>query len=172
MTTIIAVSVTVTLVQQRHRDDDMPTSHEGVKPHTKGILEATNGEIFPWSDIRLPTTIKPLTYDIHMHPDLVKFKFSGSVEIKFEVLEPSDFIVFHVKDLTVDRPTVKDAEGQGLQVVKYLENKEHEQAYVRLASQLGQHKQYRLLLTFHAELLNAMTGFYRSSYKTAAGVER
>ena len=172
MTTVIAVAVTFALVRQRRHDDDTPTNHESVTPHTKDILEATNGEIFPWSDIRLPTTIKPLTYDIHMHPDLVKFKFSGSVEIKFEVLEPTDFIVFHVKDLTVDHPTVKDAADQGLQVEKYLVNKEHEQAYVRLASQLGQHKQYRLLLTFHAELLNAMTGFYRSSYKTAAGVER
>lgn len=174
-TTIATICVTIALIQQFHHGDDKTTDHvtpTNVTPTAKHNSKATNGEPFPWSDIRLPTSIKPLTYDIRMHPDLKTFKFSGSVEIEFEVVEATDFIVLHVKELKVDQPVVKDVSQQNIQVVKYLENKDYEQAYVRLSSRLGQHKHYRLVLTFQGKLSDSMMGFYRSSYKTAAGEKR
>ncbi len=33
-------------------------------------LIATNGEEFPWDDIRLPQFIKPIRYDIELTPNL------------------------------------------------------------------------------------------------------
>jgi len=38
---------------------------------------ATNGETFPWEDIRLPTYIKPIRYDIELTPNLTTLWVKG-----------------------------------------------------------------------------------------------
>ena len=177
--TVIAISVTAVLIKQMHHEDTT-TAPENPETATKNPetapnheLKATNGETFPWSDIRLPSFIKPLTYDIHMHPDLKAFKFSGTVDIKFEVLKASDFIVFHVKSLKVTKLELREQGKQTVEeVVKWLKNKKHEQEYVQLSHRLMPHTHYTLSLTFQDELKNSMAGFYRSSYKTTAGQRR
>lgn len=40
-------------------------------------LVATNGEPFPWDDIRLPTFIKPVRYDIELTPNLTSLWVKG-----------------------------------------------------------------------------------------------
>ena len=161
--------MTAVLIKQRHHEDTT-TASENPEAAPNQELKATNGEAFPWSDIRLPSFIKPLTYDIHMHPDLNAFKFSGTVDIKFEVLKASDFIVFHVKDLKVTKLEMREQGKQTIEeVVKWLKNKKHEQEYVQLSHRLSPHTHHTLSLTFQGELKNSMAGFYRSSYKTATG---
>ena len=170
--TVIAIAVTAVLIKHMHHADTT-TATENPETPPNHELKATNGEAFPWSDIRLPKFIKPLTYDIHMHPDLKAFKFSGTVDIKFELSKASDFIVFHVKSLKVTKLEVREHGKQTVEeVVKWLKNKKHEQEYVQLSHRLMPRTHYTLSLTFQDELKNGMAGFYRSSYKTTTGQRR
>ena len=43
---------------------------------TKSPAIATNGELFPWTDIRLPETTKPVHYELDMVTNLSNFKVS------------------------------------------------------------------------------------------------
>lgn len=47
--------------------------------------KATNGEDFPWNDIRLPKFIKPLRYDIELSPDLDSRWVKGQIILKVAV---------------------------------------------------------------------------------------
>ena len=62
---------------------------------------ATNGEIFPWRDIRLPPFVKPLRYNITIHPNLTTLEVKGQVAIEFLVTEDTKFIVLHSHNLTI-----------------------------------------------------------------------
>jgi len=43
---------------------------------------ATNGDTFPWEDIRLPAFIKPIRYDIELTPNLTTLWVKGkSIDI-------------------------------------------------------------------------------------------
>ena len=48
-------------------------------------LFATNGEPFPYNDVRLPNDVTPLHYAIYMVPDLESKTFSGKVTIQIKV---------------------------------------------------------------------------------------
>ena len=44
-----------------------------------GII-ATNGETFPWDDLRLPTFINPVRYDIELTPNLTSLWVKGKLQ--------------------------------------------------------------------------------------------
>ena len=48
---------------------------------------------------RLPTTVVPSHYDLHLAPDLDAASFTGTAAIDIEVTEPVDEIVLHALDL-------------------------------------------------------------------------
>lgn len=52
---------------------------------------ATNGEPFPWMDIRLPAFIVPIRYDLFMHPNLTTFTNKGNVDILLRVKQKRKF---------------------------------------------------------------------------------
>lgn len=62
---------------------------------------ATNGEIFPWNSVRLPTFVHPTRYSISIHPNLTTLDVKGQVIIEFTVEKETPFIVFHSKNLTL-----------------------------------------------------------------------
>lgn len=65
------------------------------------IPRATNGQIFPWNNVRLPTFIKPLRYNITIHPNITTLDVKGQVSIEFMVEKETHFIVLHSKNLTI-----------------------------------------------------------------------
>ena len=65
-------------------------------------LYTRNGEIYPWKNIRLPAEhIRPIHYDLFMHPNLTTFQNKGSVEILINALDKVNFIVLNVKELNL-----------------------------------------------------------------------
>ena len=72
---------------------------------------ATNGEPFPWDHIRLPDNIRPVGYQLHLHPNLTTFTFNGTSTITFRVIRDTHFIVVHIKNLNVSQVSVREAEG-------------------------------------------------------------
>lgn len=52
---------------------------------------------------RLPTNIKPVSYNINLVPDLDNFTFGGLINIKLKVIESTNSFVFHCKDLKIKK---------------------------------------------------------------------
>ena len=50
---------------------------------------------------RLSSKIKPILYDVHLQPDLEKFKFGGNVKIKIKVEEQVEYIIINAKELGI-----------------------------------------------------------------------
>jgi aminopeptidase N len=51
-------------------------------------------------DFRLPKSVVPSHYTLHLSPDLVKFVFDGQVTIDVDILESTDTIKLNAKDWT------------------------------------------------------------------------
>ena len=133
---------------------------------------ATNGEVFPWKDIRLPEHIQPLEYDLFLHPDLDTFTFTGQVDITLKTKGDKDFIVFHMKHMNYSAVVIRDQGNSRLQNVKILEYAKYEQVYIQTNKKLLKGMAYTLSIKFRAELSDSLAGFYKSSYMTKSDEKR
>ena len=46
---------------------------------------ASNGEVFPWDDVRLPIFISPIVYDLYLRPNLTTLGVYGIIRMEFKV---------------------------------------------------------------------------------------
>lgn len=142
------------------------------------VATATNGEAFPWSNIRLPDDIIPQTYSLFLHPNLTTFHFSGNVSILLTAKRTTNFVIFHSKELKIRSQTFLSVGADGksivksIRILKTLEYINHEQIYLLLESDLKPSQLYRLNIDFVGNLTDNLAGFYRSSYETSAGEKR
>ncbi|XP_041355968.1 endoplasmic reticulum aminopeptidase 1-like isoform X1 [Gigantopelta aegis] len=154
-------------VSQIKQSDTSPTT----TPAPQYI--STNGQSFPWKHLKLPRSVIPVSYDIHMHPNISEQTFKGKVTILADVAEATDFIVFHIKDLKIPHFSVQSKKsGQTILTSEYLEYKHAEQFYIKLKVKLQRGEQIQLDVTFEGQLIEKLSGFYRSVYKTLSGEER
>lgn len=68
---------------------------------------ATNGEVFPWAQFRLPQSVRPLSYDLTLNPDLTQTTFTGRVVISMFVRHDTNRIVLHAADMNISKATFK-----------------------------------------------------------------
>nr|XP_040569452.1 endoplasmic reticulum aminopeptidase 1-like isoform X3 [Lepeophtheirus salmonis] len=129
---------------------------------------ATNGEEFPWDDIRLPMFIRPVRYDIEMTPNLTTLWVKGIEKLIFTVTEETQFIVFHSKNITLTSRTINER----LKVERLLECQEREQIYLETNNYMRPGITYAIRIKFEYPLIERLTGFYLSSYKDINGIER
>ncbi|GAB6025285.1 hypothetical protein CHUAL_010702 [Chamberlinius hualienensis] len=139
-------------------------------PLTTTQETATNGEIFPWKELRLPQFVQPYHYSLFMHPNLTTFAFKGAINITFSVTLPQNFIVLHGKNLDVLTVTLQDSINNS--VTKWLIYEKHEQIYVEFNGGLTPGKMYVVNILFNGTLAERLEGFYLSSYINAAGIRR
>ena len=95
-------------------------------------LLATNGDAFPWDDIRLPGFIVPIRYDIELTPNLTTGWVKGIEKLIFRVTEERNFIVFHSKNITITSRTINER----LNVERMLEFPHREQVREILGSKI------------------------------------
>lgn len=94
-------------------------------------LLATNGEPFPWQDVRLPRFVEPVHYDLFMHPNLTSFFNKGSVEIVLNVHQRSNFLLLHAKELNISGISLQGSTGAApVAVQRFLLCADHEQLYI------------------------------------------
>ena len=119
-------------------------------------------------DYRLPTTVVPSRYDIRLEPDLEAATFAGEETIAITVAEPVSEIVLNAAELTVQSASVAVADGVVVPGSAALES-EDERIRLRFPSPIpaGEH---RLTIAFTGTLNDRLRGFYRSTYKDAAGL--
>ncbi|KAK3789885.1 hypothetical protein RRG08_060438 [Elysia crispata] len=143
--------------------------------------KATNGEEFPWKEVRLPKTLVPQSYDIFLHPNITRSQFSGSVEMVLRVMEETDAIMFHVNKLNISEIKVQLGNSgdpnankfdQPVNIKRQLEYTTNQQYYVQLVEQVSAGSYLLVKVKFSGHLVkDRMNGFYQSSY-TVNGEER
>ncbi|KFM57066.1 Endoplasmic reticulum aminopeptidase 1, partial [Stegodyphus mimosarum] len=142
------------------------------KEREEGEQKAKTGEVFPWNNIFLPSFIVPLHYDLFMFPNLKTFENVGSVNITFQVTEPTNFIVLHSKELNLSRISVFENDIRGIPVLQHLEYPKNEQLYIKIDGNFLPNLKYKLWIEFRKELEEGLEGFYLSSYTTSDGQKR
>eukprot|EP01135_Chromosphaera_perkinsii_P005100 Nk52_evm11s316 gene=Nk52_evmTU11s316 len=136
-----------------------------------GIGASSAGGEHQSSNIRLPTKVKPISYDLFLDPDLQSFTHSGWVRIQLEVLESVNTITLHAKDLEVETSKASLVSldgGKKIKIKNMKQQKEGDFLIVTLSSQVWADK-YELYLEFSGSINDGLAGFYRSSYKDAKG---
>ncbi|XP_007466930.1 PREDICTED: endoplasmic reticulum aminopeptidase 2 isoform X2 [Lipotes vexillifer] len=137
---------------------------------------AINGEIFPWHELRLPTMVIPLHYDLFVHPNLTSLDFVASEKIEVLVRDATRFIILHSKDLEIMNVTLQSEEdlryrkpGKKLTVLSY---PAHEQIALLIPEKLMADLRYSVAIDFQAKLADGFEGFYKSTYRTLGGETR
>src|SRR6185369_14792046 len=118
-------------------------------------------------DYRLPTTVVPSRYDIRLEPDLEAATFAGHETVAITVSEPVSEILLNVAELVIRSVSVQTADGQVVEGSARLDEAA-ERARLTFPQPIppGEH---RLTLDFTGILNDRLHGFYRSTYKDAAG---
>ncbi|XP_042892988.1 endoplasmic reticulum aminopeptidase 1-like isoform X2 [Penaeus japonicus] len=144
-----------------------PTSSPPTTPPT-----ATNGELFPWTSVRLPTHVRPLHYDLSLHPNLTTRYVKGELTIKLTAIEETQQIVIHGHELNVTSYLLRNKYEKPIFISKFLEYPAHQQIYLQLEEILRRGSNYTLRLSYEFNLKEGLEGFYLSSYKRADGEKR
>ncbi|KAJ5263480.1 hypothetical protein N7478_011085 [Penicillium angulare] len=110
---------------------------------------------------RLPTTVRPIHYDLTLEPDLENFVFHGCVKIKIDVLRGTNSITLHVVDLAIHDVWVSDTEIPSSKVRR---DEEKHILSVYLDEPLVCGQTATISLKFKGILEDKLAGFFRSSY--------
>lgn len=118
---------------------------------------------------RLPQTVVPENYDVEITPDLKNFTFTGNEIIDLRVKERVSEIVLNCSQIEISEASVVDDAGTRLNgTVIY--DEANEQASIKFAGTVGKGR-WQLFLAFSGQINDQLKGFYRSTYKDAAGKE-
>lgn len=133
-------------------------------PHTKFRSFFNND-----TDYILPTNIKPTWYQLFVSPEFSNNTFSGTVNITFDVVEPTKNITLHVDGNIItllNGTTVVSAVNNPI-VTGFVLDSDHQFVHFQLNDSLMTQKDAQINIAFNGRLSNDMLGFYLSTYKTA-----
>eukprot|EP00088_Acartia_fossae_P062121 TRINITY_DN7480_c0_g1_i2.p1 TRINITY_DN7480_c0_g1~~TRINITY_DN7480_c0_g1_i2.p1 ORF type:complete len:963 (-),score=180.19 TRINITY_DN7480_c0_g1_i2:184-3072(-) len=137
----------------------------GIEPEIDTTPHATNGEVFPWDDVRLPIFIRPISYDLELTPNLTTHEVRGIIKLIFQVTEETEYIVFHSKNISITSKTINEK----LKVVRILQYPPLDQVYLETDRPMRPGRTYSIRLKFEYSLEPGLEGFYLSHYKDAQG---
>lgn len=129
-----------------------------------------NMGMIPDLSFRLPKEVKPLHYDVYLHPDLDKGTFQGKVTILIDVFDRRSYIALHQKDLNITRTTLKTydrEENFEFELLDIIQIPKHEMFVISTKNELHTGL-YNLSFEFNGALQpDKIVGFYSSKYKDA-----
>lgn len=118
---------------------------------------------------QLPKTVRPLHYHLTLTPNFSDFTFDGKEDVEIVIVEPTNRIMLHAAELTINAVTLTRAWGATHKSIDitYDEKKE---TVMFLFSSLLVPGIAQLHIQFSGTLNDQMRGFYRSTH-TVAGEE-
>ncbi|NXF35918.1 AMPN Aminopeptidase, partial [Nyctibius bracteatus] len=174
--TIIALSVVY--AQEKNRSAD-----PGTADTTPAAPTTTAAPDNPWNRWRLPTALRPESYEVTLQPFLTPdadgmYIFKGNSSVVFVCVEATDLILIHSNKLNY---TLQGSFHTSLQAVDgsdvppitstWLETPT-QYLVVQLEGLLQPGQRYRLFSIFTGELADDLAGFYRSEYVDEAGIKK
>lgn len=136
------------------------------------LVRNTNKLIFEDERVnyRLPNNTKPESYTVSLVTDVADgvFEFSGEVSILIHVLENTNSITVHQRELRNISAELRDAEGRKISLLKpsYDETTEC-LTFETIKDELAAGSKVTLQITYEGTLSRDDTGFYRSFYKNS-----
>ncbi|KAF7701086.1 endoplasmic reticulum aminopeptidase 1 isoform X1 [Silurus meridionalis] len=132
-------------------------------------LFATTNSYFPWK-LRLSDTVKPVHYDLLIHPNLTFLNFTGRVLIQVEVQQDTKHIFLHSKNLEISKAAVlQHGIAHDLHVHESEPFEQIALSYQNFTFINGVHV---IQIDFSANLSSSFHGFYKGSYTTRSGEVR
>ncbi|XP_024085404.1 endoplasmic reticulum aminopeptidase 1-like isoform X2 [Cimex lectularius] len=133
---------------------------------------ATNNELFPWNNLRLPHYVRPTRYHINIHPNLTTLDVKGQVTIDFQVDKDTYFLVLNSQNLTITDKMVTDRKSHRFPIARMLEYPPRQQLYLEMKDKFRKKVNYTIVMRFTTRLSREMEGFYISSYTNKDGEKR
>ena len=137
----------------------------------KKLLDS-KGREFEYKLIRIPKDVRPVHYDLFLHPNFDTLHFKGKVQILLHCFKATNRIIFHLKDLKTKNIRVLGDKDREIKVKDMSENKERNLVILKLDEDLKKDSEYHLSMDFNGKLADNMEGFYKSEYKTKDGEKR
>ena len=103
----------------------------------------------------------PVNYKIALTPDLVNFKFSGTVEISGEVTSPLDEIKLNILELTIWKCGLQQEDTSV--ACSFYTDPDREELHIKLPRTMS--GPVVLDIKYEGTINNKMAGFYRSGYQ-------
>jgi len=110
---------------------------------------------------RLPTSVVPTNYKIHLTPDLKNFTFKGECCVSVTFKEPVDQVICNALDMTVDSGVVIVGDQEFIGKTEL--NKEDEKLTLKLDKPLSPGEAV-IKFKYVGNLNDQMKGFYRAKY--------
>ena len=135
----------------------------------------------PWCNIRLPTNVWPIHYDLFLHPNLTQGSYTGKVQIVTWVNSSTKYVLIHIRSMNITKHAIyKQKEGaavdsidRGAQVaVRETKEFKGNEFFVFNMEQELEPGKYVVVLEFEAVLSTELNGFYKSKYFNKEGKER
>lgn len=126
----------------------------------------------PWYQVRLPSNILPLHYDLYLHPNLTTETFKGNVSVLVEVTEPTEYVLIHINEMTVTESSIHATKQLGseyhpsdeMEVQQTLEYKQNN-FYVFIMKNKLKAGKYIIKMSYKAVLSGkVLNGLYLSTY--------
>lgn len=118
---------------------------------------------------RLPNELKPVRYRLYINPNLTSGACDGTISIQFQLNAPTNLIVLHTKNNTVDNLSVHNMMARMRIAIKtYYVDETRELLIIELREMLQENKAYTVSISFTCNL-DGLVGAYRSSYTDASG---
>lgn len=115
---------------------------------------------------RLPTNSVPLSYEIIIKSNIhaEEFEFSGKVDIHVKIIQPTDTITLHQRDIEIEQINLVVIDSCKASL-PYKLTTSHDFLTVILPRIFNPHEELKLSITYHGELNQNPSGFYCGSYK-------
>ncbi|XP_012319279.2 aminopeptidase N [Aotus nancymaae] len=177
--TIVALSVVYAQEKNKNAESSLgaatTTASASGATTTTSASATTLDQSEPWNRFRLPSTLKPDSYQVTLQPFLTPndqglYVFSGSSTVRFTCVVATDVIIIHSKKLNYTlveghRVVLRGVGGSQAPDIERTELVElTEYLVVHLKSSLVEDSQYEMSSTFVGELADDLAGFYRSEY--------
>lgn len=130
----------------------------------------TTRSSLPWT-LRLPDTVKPVHYDLLIHPNLTSLNFTGRVQIQLEVQQDTKHVLLHSKNLHISKAVVLQS-GAALLLLHVQESAPFEQIALSSHNFTFVKGVHAIQIDFSANLSSSFHGFYKGSYTTQSGEVR
>jgi aminopeptidase N len=114
----------------------------------------------------LPSTVRPASYELRLHPDATNRRFNAQVRIVLQVTEKVADVQLNAKDLTFDEVRLED--GRRARVTL---DPTAERAGLRFAGGVAAGR-HTLMIRYHGAIAIGTLGFFAMDYDTAAGKRR
>jgi len=134
--------------------------------------QAAVDTVHPVLPHRLPPTVVPSHYELHLTPNLTTFKFTATIHISLKLLQPTTQVRLNTAELTVHTASLTLAASGSKAVPLKATYEEDDEVCVLTAGEEVGAGEGVLTIEYEGEHNDKMRGCYRSKYKTPSGEER